>query len=161
MTPEGLGICCTDEPNRQGARGWMTAPDVAASVAAPCWRRSPTGKVIAGTRESRCGVEEIENTLTLLRQGWEHQMRGQADECPYCRIALVIVCVSFRLKSAVAMWHCPNCAAISYADGGHTKSRSLDCARKFALLAGPGPAGWNKRSTRASNTRSRFSLRQF
>lgn len=92
-------------------------------------------KVIVGTRESKCGAAEIENSLALFRHGWEHQMSGQVDECPYCRRGLVIICVRFRLKSAVPMWHCPNCAVAMAADRSPTKSRSPDCAKKFALLA--------------------------
>jgi hypothetical protein len=65
--------------------------------------------------------------------------------------------VKFRLKSAVAMWHCPNCAAISDANRGYTKSRSPDCAKKFALLAGRWWAG-ACRMEQAINSRVKYAL---
>ena len=84
-------------------------------------------------------------------------MSGQADECPYCRQGLEIVCVRFRLKSAVPVWHCPNCAVVSAADWVPAKSWSLDCAKKFALLV----KGWWTGACRveqAINSRVKYTL---
>ena len=109
-----------------------------------------------GTCESRCGATQIENTLVLFRHGWA-RMSDQVDECPYCRSGFEIVCVRFRLKSAVAIWHCPNCAVASTADGNSANRRSLDFAKKFALLAGRWWAG-ACRMEQAINSRVKYAL---
>jgi hypothetical protein len=112
-----------------------------------------------GTCESRCGAAQIENILVLVRHGWA-RMSNQADECPYCRSGLEIVCVRFRLKSAVAIWHCPNCAVASAPDSSSTNRRSLDFAKKFALLAGRWWAG-ACRMEQAINSRVKYALAFF
>jgi hypothetical protein len=85
------------------------------------------------------------------------KMNGQTGECPYCLTRFEIVCVRFRLKSAVTISHCPNCAVAPAADLVPAKSRSLDSVKKFASFARRWRAGACKME-QAINTRVKYTL---
>jgi hypothetical protein len=79
------------------------------------------------------------------------------DECPYCRTALEIICVKFKLGCAVTVSCCPNCG-IAFADEAATvQPRNHDWAKNFARVL---PGWWEgaRRMEDALNSRLKYAI---
>jgi hypothetical protein len=77
----------------------------------------------------------------------------QADFCPHCRSPLEIVLVKFRFNGTAMVAACPNCAIAHVDEWRAAESKTLDNAKKLAILT---RGFWQRVAIRMNSLDQRF-----